>query len=85
MSTDPYHAVQAEMQGTLANAGTLLSSFRRIRGMAVSTSGTGYPEEGEEILKEGGGYTKFRPALTSSTGSSAVSDDMATKMYAPHC
>ena len=49
MSTDPYHAVQAEMQGTLANAGTLLSSFRRIRGMAVSTSDAGYPEEGEEL------------------------------------
>lgn len=47
MSTDPYHAVQAEMQGTLANAGTLLSSFRRIRGMAVSTPS--HTEEGEEL------------------------------------
>ena len=36
MSTDPYHAVQEEMQGTLANASTLLASFRRIRAMAPS-------------------------------------------------
>ncbi|KAH8113940.1 syntaxin 6, N-terminal-domain-containing protein [Phellopilus nigrolimitatus] len=47
MSTDPYHVVQAEMQGTLASAGTLLSSFRRIRGMAASSSGAGLGAERE--------------------------------------
>jgi DNA repair exonuclease SbcCD ATPase subunit len=43
MSTDPYHAVQEEIQSTLANAGTLLQSFRRIRAMAPEGS------EGEEM------------------------------------
>ncbi|KAI5121705.1 hypothetical protein M0805_002098 [Coniferiporia weirii] len=49
MSEDPYHVVQAEMQGTLASAGTLLSSFRRIHGMAASSSGRGGADEGEEV------------------------------------
>lgn len=38
MSIDPYHAVQEEIQTTLANASTLLSSFRRIRAMAPHSS-----------------------------------------------
>lgn len=45
MSTDPYHAVQEEMQSTLANASTLLSSFRRIRAMSAGGGGN----EGEEM------------------------------------
>ncbi|KAL5498992.1 hypothetical protein ACEPAH_1510 [Sanghuangporus vaninii] len=44
--TDPYNEVQREMQNTLASAGTLLSSFRRIQGMAPSR---GRGEESEEL------------------------------------
>ena len=44
--SDPYHEVQREMQSTLATAGTLLSSFRRIQSMAPSK---GRDEEGEEL------------------------------------
>ena len=48
MSTDPYHEVQREMQGTLASASTLLSSFRRIQSMVPAKSG-GRNEESEEL------------------------------------
>ncbi|KAL5522728.1 hypothetical protein ACEPAG_8746 [Sanghuangporus baumii] len=44
--TDPYNEVQREMQSTLATAGTLLSSFRRIQSMAPSM---GRGEESEEL------------------------------------
>ncbi|KAL5481048.1 hypothetical protein ACEPAI_9989 [Sanghuangporus weigelae] len=44
--TDPYNEVQREMQSTLATAGTLLSSFRRIQSMAPSK---GRGEESEEL------------------------------------
>ncbi|EJC99292.1 uncharacterized protein FOMMEDRAFT_148802 [Fomitiporia mediterranea MF3/22] len=46
--TDPYHEVQREMQGTLANAGTLLSSFRRIQSIGQAKS-NGRGEESEEL------------------------------------
>ena len=55
MASDPYHAVQAEIQETLASAGTLLASFRRIHGMGASgpssgsTPGRGKIEESEEL------------------------------------
>lgn len=49
MATDPYHTVQREMQGTLASAGTLLSSFRRIQGMASASGSGNGREEGEEL------------------------------------
>jgi len=38
MSTDPYDVVQAEIQSTLASAGTLLSSYKRIRSTARENS-----------------------------------------------
>lgn len=61
MTTDPYHVVQREMQGTLASAGTLLSSFRRIQGMAsASGSGNGRGEEGEEL-----GYARSEVRVSS--------------------
>lgn len=48
MSTDPYHAVCDEIQSTLANASTLLSSFRRIRTMVPSYAQGGEGDESEE-------------------------------------
>ena len=48
MSVDPYHAVRDEIQSTLANASTLLSSFRRIRAMVPSHAQGGEGEESEE-------------------------------------
>lgn len=38
MSTDPYDVVQSEIQSTLASAGTLLSSYKRIRSTARENS-----------------------------------------------
>lgn len=38
MSTDPYDVVQGEIQSTLASAGTLLSSYKRIRSTARENS-----------------------------------------------
>ena len=43
MSTDPYHAVQQEIETSLQTAATLRASFLRIRSM-----GSGR-EEGEEL------------------------------------
>ena len=42
MSTDPYHAVQQEIQTSLQTAGTLRASFLRIRSTAR--------EESEELV-----------------------------------
>lgn len=38
MSTDPYHAVQREIQSSLQTASTLRASFIRIRSMASDDS-----------------------------------------------
>ena len=38
MSTDPYHAVQQEIQGSLQTAATLRASFLRIRSTAREDS-----------------------------------------------
>ena len=38
MSTDPYHAVQQEIQSSLQMAGTLRASFLRIRSTAREDS-----------------------------------------------
>lgn len=38
MSTDPYHAVQAEVQASLQNAATLRASYMRIRSTAREDS-----------------------------------------------
>ncbi len=38
MSTDPYHAVQQEIQSSLQTAGTLRASFLRIRSTAREDS-----------------------------------------------
>ena len=38
MSTDPYHAVQHEIQSSLQTAATLRASFLRIRNMAQDDS-----------------------------------------------
>jgi hypothetical protein len=42
MSTDPYHAVQSELQNSLQSAEALSASYRRIRSTA--------PGETEEVV-----------------------------------